>query len=90
VEESSLPSVDIIVPSFNESPRVLSDFLASLANQDYPGVLRVYVVDDCSRNRDAVVSEQIVYADDSRFEFIKKQDKGGPAVHGTGSTATHH
>ncbi|AHF88076.1 N-acetylglucosaminyltransferase (plasmid) [Rhizobium leguminosarum bv. trifolii WSM1689] len=70
VEESSLPSVDIIVPSFNESPRILSDCLASLANQDYPGVLRVYVVDDGSRNRDAVVSEQIVYADDSRFEFI--------------------
>ncbi|MGO6848765.1 glycosyltransferase, partial [Rhizobium ruizarguesonis] len=48
--------------SFNESPRVLSDCLASLANQDYLGVLRVYVVDDGSRNRDAVVAEQIVYA----------------------------
>ncbi|EJC80743.1 glycosyl transferase [Rhizobium leguminosarum bv. trifolii WSM2297] len=70
VEESSFPSVDIIVPSFNESPRVLSECLGSLANQDYPGALRVYVVDDGSRNRDAVVAEQIAYAGDARFEFI--------------------
>ncbi|EJC75069.1 glycosyl transferase [Rhizobium leguminosarum bv. trifolii WSM2012] len=70
VEESSFPSVDIIVPSFNESPRVLSECLRSLANQDYPGALRVYVVDDGSRNRDAVVTEQLAYAGDARFEFI--------------------
>ncbi|MGO7601922.1 glycosyltransferase, partial [Rhizobium ruizarguesonis] len=31
---------------------------------------RIFLVGDGSRNRDAVVSEQIVYADDSRFEFI--------------------
>ncbi|MBP2444249.1 chitooligosaccharide synthase NodC [Rhizobium leguminosarum] len=69
-EASALPSVDIIIPSFNEKPRALSNCLASLANQDYPGVLRFYVVDDGSRDRDAVVEQQIVYAGDARFEFI--------------------
>ncbi|EJB07177.1 glycosyl transferase [Rhizobium leguminosarum bv. trifolii WSM597] len=69
-EASDLPSVDIIVPSFNEKPHVLSDCLASISNQDYPGVLRFYVVDDGSRNRDAVVAQQTLYASDPRFEFI--------------------
>nr|P04678.2 RecName: Full=N-acetylglucosaminyltransferase; AltName: Full=Nodulation protein C [Rhizobium leguminosarum bv. trifolii] len=71
VEESSLPSVDIIVPSFNESPaRPVRLPGIPCQPRSYPGMLRVYVADDGSRNRDAVVAEQLAYAGDARFEFI--------------------
>ncbi|TCU02347.1 chitooligosaccharide synthase NodC [Rhizobium sullae] len=70
VEASALSSVDIIVPSYNEDPRVLSACLASLADQNYPGELRFFVVDDGSRNRDAVMAVREAYAYDPRFNFI--------------------
>nr|WP_318290165.1 glycosyltransferase family 2 protein [Paraburkholderia sp. BL8N3] len=46
--------MDVIVPCFNEDPRTLSACLESIANQDYAGKLRVYVVADGSANLDAV------------------------------------
>ncbi|TCU02919.1 chitooligosaccharide synthase NodC [Rhizobium sullae] len=64
------PAVDVIVPCFNEDPRILSACLASIADQDYAGELRVYVVDDGSRNRDAIVRVHDAYARDPRFSFI--------------------
>lgn len=64
------PSVDVIVPCYNEDPLTLSACLASLAHQEYYGKLRVYVVDDGSGNRDAVAPVHHTYADDARFEFI--------------------
>jgi N-acetylglucosaminyltransferase len=45
------PSVDVLVPCYNEDPELLDECLTSLANQDYQGQLRVFVVDDGSRNR---------------------------------------
>ncbi|WP_192384531.1 chitooligosaccharide synthase NodC [Mesorhizobium silamurunense] len=65
-----LPSVDVIVPSFNEDPRALSACLASIASQQYAGKLRVYVVDDGSANRDVVVPVHGAFAGDPRFSFI--------------------
>ncbi|PVE20897.1 chitooligosaccharide synthase NodC [Microvirga sp. KLBC 81] len=65
-----LPSVDVIVPCFNEDPRTLSECLASIANQEYAGKLRVYVVDDGSANRDAVIPVHETYARDPRFNFV--------------------
>ncbi|WP_192180206.1 chitooligosaccharide synthase NodC [Mesorhizobium amorphae] len=65
-----LPSVDVIVPSFNEDPSALSACLASIASQQYAGKLRVYVVDDGSANRDVVVPVHSAFAGDSRFNFI--------------------
>ncbi len=70
VETRPLPAVDVIVPSFNEDPGILSACLASIADQDYPGELRVYVVDDGSRNREAIVRVRAFYSRDPRFSFI--------------------
>jgi N-acetylglucosaminyltransferase len=44
------PDVDVIVPCYNEDPELLRACLRSLADQDYKGEMRVWVVDDGSRN----------------------------------------
>ena len=43
---AGLPSVDIVVTSYNEDPDALGECLDSLVAQDYPGEVNVYVVDD--------------------------------------------
>ncbi|WP_375779254.1 chitooligosaccharide synthase NodC [Bradyrhizobium sp. ma5] len=67
--EIALPSVDVIVPCFNENPNTLSKCLESIASQDYAGKLRVYVVDDGSANRDVLRSVHNIYANDPRFSI---------------------
>jgi N-acetylglucosaminyltransferase len=47
--------VDVIIPSFNENPALLEASCRSVAAQDYPGCIRVWLVDDGSRNRDALM-----------------------------------
>jgi N-acetylglucosaminyltransferase len=54
------PSVDVIVPCFNEEPATLAACLASIAAQDYTGAIAVHVVDDGSPNRSEL---DPVYAD---------------------------
>lgn len=68
--ELALPSVDVIVPCFNEDPNTLSKCLESIASQDYAGKLLVYVVDDGSKNRDVVGPVHNIYANDPRFSII--------------------
>ncbi|MGF6312694.1 MULTISPECIES: chitooligosaccharide synthase NodC [unclassified Bradyrhizobium] len=68
--ELAPPSVDIIVPCFNEDPNTLAECLDSLASQDYAGKLKVYVVDDGSANRDLVEPVHSAYANDPRFSII--------------------
>ncbi|MGX5804152.1 chitooligosaccharide synthase NodC [Bradyrhizobium sp. Arg314] len=65
-----LPSVDVIIPCYNEDPDTLSACLASIVDQNYLGELRVYVVDDGSANRVAVGRVHDLYAHDPRFNFI--------------------
>ncbi|WP_018097533.1 chitooligosaccharide synthase NodC [Sinorhizobium meliloti] len=65
-----LPSVDVIVPCFNEDPGTLSECLASVADQEYAGEMRVYVVDDGSGNRDALRPVHETFARDPRFDII--------------------
>ncbi|MGG7519550.1 chitooligosaccharide synthase NodC [Allorhizobium undicola] len=65
-----LPSVDVIVPCFNEDPGTLSECLASIADQEYAGEIRVYVVDDGSGNRDALRPVHETFALDPRFNII--------------------
>ncbi|KAA3448416.1 chitooligosaccharide synthase NodC [Mesorhizobium sp. SARCC-RB16n] len=65
-----LPSVDVIIPCYNEDPDTLSACLASIADQDYGGKLRIYVVDDGSANRAAVGPVHNIHAHDPRFNFI--------------------
>ncbi|MCW1414065.1 chitooligosaccharide synthase NodC [Rhizobium sp. 1AS11] len=72
-----LPSVDIIVPCYNENPHTFSECLASIANQDYAGKLRVYVVDDGSANREKLERVHHTYAGDPRFDFILLRENVG-------------
>lgn len=44
------PSVDVIVPCYNEDPELLQRCCESIHGQDYPGRLRVWLIDDGSRN----------------------------------------
>jgi N-acetylglucosaminyltransferase len=50
------PSVDVVVPCFNEDPPLLEACCRSVAGQDYPGPMRVWLVDDGSRNRSALLA----------------------------------
>jgi len=49
--EDYRPSVDVVVPCFNEDPAVLDRCLSSLVGQRYHGELRVWIVDDGSSSR---------------------------------------
>lgn len=45
--EDDLPTVDVFVPSYNESPKILSLTLAAAKAMDYPAQrLRIYLLDD--------------------------------------------
>jgi hyaluronan synthase len=54
-EERFVPSVDVLIAAYNEEAKSLKACFDSLLAQDYEGELRVYVVDDCSPNRDEVI-----------------------------------
>ncbi|WP_028002360.1 chitooligosaccharide synthase NodC [Sinorhizobium arboris] len=77
VFHAPLPSVDVIVPCYNEDPGTFSECLASIANQDYAGKLRVYVVDDGSANREKLAPVHDAYARDPRFNFILLRENVG-------------
>jgi hyaluronan synthase len=49
------PDVDVVVPIYNEHPDDLALCCESLVAQDYPGRLRVHLVDDGSPNRAEVM-----------------------------------
>jgi N-acetylglucosaminyltransferase len=50
----SWPAVDVVIPCYNEDPALLEACCRSVAGQDYPGRLRVWLVDDGSSNRQAL------------------------------------
>ena len=50
------PAVDVVIPCFNEDPSLLEACCRSVAGQDYPGPRRVWLVDDGSRNRAALLA----------------------------------
>jgi cellulose synthase/poly-beta-1,6-N-acetylglucosamine synthase-like glycosyltransferase len=49
------PSVDVVIPTYNEDPDVLEACFDSLARQRYEGEMRFLVVDDGSSNIDALL-----------------------------------
>lgn len=59
VPDGGWPSVDVVLPCYNEDATVLAECCAALEAQDYPGELRMFLVDDGSANRDAI--EAAVY-----------------------------
>jgi N-acetylglucosaminyltransferase len=50
------PAVDVVIPCFGEDPPLLEACCRSVAGQDYPGTMRVWLVDDGSRNRTALLA----------------------------------
>ncbi len=74
---AQLPSVDVIVPCFNEDPHTLSECLASITNQEYAGEVKIYVIDDGSRNREAVKSVHVSFARNPRVNIILLPDNVG-------------
>ena len=50
------PAVDVVIPCFNEDPSLLEACCRSVAGQDYPGTMRVWLVDDGSGNRTALLA----------------------------------
>lgn len=70
------PSVDIVVPCYNEDPATLAACLASIAAQDYTAVT-VHVADDGSPNRAQL---EPVYADAERrhgFRILRLEANQG-------------
>jgi cellulose synthase/poly-beta-1,6-N-acetylglucosamine synthase-like glycosyltransferase len=59
VADRRWPSVDVVLPCYNEDAAVLAHCCAALEHQDYPGELRLFLVDDGSRNRETI--EAAVY-----------------------------
>jgi N-acetylglucosaminyltransferase len=57
------PAVDVVIPCFNEDPRLLEACCRSVAAQDYPGPMRVWLVDDGSGNRDLLAGVYERWAD---------------------------
>jgi N-acetylglucosaminyltransferase len=57
------PAVDVVIPCFNEDPALLEACCRSVADQDYQGRTRVWLVDDGSGNRDALVAVYERWAD---------------------------
>lgn len=79
---SSWPAVDVVVPMHDEVERVPS-LVASLAAQDYPGALRVYLVDDRSSDGTGSLARRLV-ADDPRFRVLRVEAASrrmAPKVH---------
>jgi N-acetylglucosaminyltransferase len=57
------PSVDVVLPCWNEDPALLAACCRSLEAQDYQGQLRVFLVDDGSSNRDLLRHVYLRYRD---------------------------
>jgi hyaluronan synthase len=56
------PAVDVVVAAYNEDPSSLRACFDSLLAQQYDGPMRIYVVDDCSPNRDELAAIYEHYA----------------------------
>jgi cellulose synthase/poly-beta-1,6-N-acetylglucosamine synthase-like glycosyltransferase len=63
------PSVDVVVPARDEAARMPA-LIASLAAQDYPGPLRVYLVDDRSSDGTGALARRLS-AGDPRFSVLR-------------------
>lgn len=70
------PPVSILIAAYNEEASI-ADTLRSIANQDYPGVFEVFVVDDGSRDRTAAIVDA---CDQDWLHLIRQPVNGGKAA----------
>jgi N-acetylglucosaminyltransferase len=75
--EPHWPSVDVIVPCFNEDPAVLRGCLRSILGQRYQGALRLWVVDDGSSNWTALERVYGEFAADARCGLLRQPRNRG-------------
>lgn len=66
---SSLPRVAVIIPARNEADVILAP-IRSLLQQDYPGPLHIYVVDDHSTDRTAQAVYEAANEDPKRLTLL--------------------
>ena len=71
------PSVDVVVACYNEDPARLGTCCAALLRQDYQGELRVYLIDDGSGNREALVPVYERYAELPGWEILLPDRNAG-------------
>lgn len=77
VVPSRLPSVDVVVPVYNENPADLGACFASIAGQDYRGPVEVYVVDDGSPNREELLAVYAEYGALPGWHVLLPERNGG-------------
>src|SRR5436190_22972145 len=75
------PAVTVVVPARDEAA-VLPATLPSLLTQDYPGELRVILVDDDSADGAAQVAEKLAAASGQPFEDRQRLVAAGPRPDG--------
>ena len=56
---SRIPSVDVFIATYNESPAMLRPTIAGAVGMRYPGQVTVYVCDDGSRDEVRVMAEEL-------------------------------
>jgi cellulose synthase (UDP-forming) len=64
------PSVDVFLPTCGESEKVLANTYRHIAALDWPGRLRVWVMDDSGR------AEVAAMARERGFEYLSRPDRG--------------
>ena len=77
LERERWPSVDVVVPVYNEHPDDLELCLRSLVELDYPGEVRVLVVDDGSPNRADVLPVLERYGRLDGWRVLLPEQNGG-------------
>jgi N-acetylglucosaminyltransferase len=65
------PSVDVVIPTYNEDPKILEACFASLARQTYRGRMRFLVVDDGSSNIDDLLPVYREYQDREGWNILR-------------------
>lgn len=73
--ESSLPSVTVVVPSYNEDPALLHQCLLSIDRQEYPDIEAI-LVDDGSANLTDVIPVHDEFSA-GRFRIVRQPDNRG-------------
>lgn len=71
------PSVTVIVPCYNEDPQILEDCLNAIDKQRYRGKLDATVIDDGSKNREALMPVYNKFKKNKKFEIILSDKNRG-------------
>ena len=70
------PSMDVVLPCYNEEPGILATCCESLERLDYPGELRFFLVDNGSSNRTALDAIYRSYQARPRWTVIRQAHLG--------------